>query len=906
MKRILYLISLFIVLLLLSSNSASAAVTSKYPIVKFSSNVKDVYYIGDKIIFTVNSSNFPGKVEYRVQIKNLSTGKITELWNSKNGYPTRYNTKGQVLGRNNFKVPTTVSEAGIYNITVYVKRAGLALNKAKNSKLGYDSIVVSKTFEVKNPIKILDKEGAVIGSEIVEQNEMINNVLKITAKDVTIKNAFIYGDVYVLADNVTLNNVHISGNLILNPPSEGGFNLDNVFAENVNIVSNKSNEISLKHLITRALKVDSGNVNKLVVTDESQISSTKINRNMTLEVQSGSFGAIFVEGKANATIELNLVGVFDKPIIPKGNVVINNLNTEINKLVDVHVYESASVILNGNFREVYIKKPAYLNLAENSKVNLIKTYDDAEIYQNDNTRIDFLINADNSKYVLVDGKQNVGNYSGFVRFTVGKELLPSNELIKKAAKVDVYYYNIIARTNSNNYTIKPVLVFRLLREDGSYIPIKFGGYIYFYNDGVVEKIQRYVTNSVFTIGVNKEDGTIALRGGKYRIIIPSEDGNWYEVSFETKKVEGYNQAKSEIVLVDEKPFKLARWKRNVTSSTSYFTLGTTLKDLIKIQGQPKSGSYQDTNNRFYIYKYSSSIKTKNGNNYVESTVYLDNIDGQFVVTGWENWGNLKVSLGVKDPNAKPVTFGSTLQDFVKANGTPFKIYVDSDTIYVNGDEIAFYLGKLTTFRTYQNLKLEIGKKDPNAPAINLESKRQDVIKAMGTPTKVSFGDDSYTLEHWEYGESYITFDRTTGKVKKWVNYGNLKVSLGEKLNDAPAIMLGSSYLDVIKAEGTPYYMSQNDDGSMYWAYKITQYTSDSFTFDKNGNLIEFTTSGTIKVFIKIGETIYDNIKVGMTRDEIINILGQPSYQTDRNISYGDLSFTLDSNGKVTFIRQGSR
>lgn len=903
MKRILYFLSFCFIFLLLFSNSVSAA-TTKYPIVKFSSNLKDVYYVGDKIVFTVNSSNFPGKVEYRVQIKNLSTGKITELWNSKNGFPTRYNTKGQILGRNNFKVSTSVSEAGNYSITVYAKRAGVALNKAQNSKFGYDSIVESKTFEVKNPIKILDQEGAVIGSEIIGQNEIINNVLKITAKDVTIKNAFIYGDVYVLADNITLNNVHISGSLILNPSSEGSFNLDNIFAENVNVVSFKSNEISFKHLITRTLKVDASNVNKLVLTDDSQISSTKINRSMNLEVQLGSFGAVFVEGKANETIELNLMGAFDKPIIPKGNVVINNLNTENNKLVDIHVYESASVILSGNFKEVYIKKPIYLNLTENSKVNLIKTYDDAEIYQNENTRIDFLINADNSKYVLVDGKQNVGNYSGFVRFTAGKELLPSEDLIKKASKVEVYYYDLIVGTNSNYYTIKPVLVIRLFREDGSYIPIKFGGYVYFYNDGVVEKLQRYVTNSIFTIGVNKDDGTIALRGGKYRIIIPSEDGNWYEVSFETKKVAGYNQAKSEIVSVDEKPFKLTRWKRSAPTNTSYFTLGTTLKDLIKIQGKPSYGSYQATNNQYYIYKYSSSIKTKNGYQYVESTVYLDNIDGQFVVTGWENWGNLKVSLGAKDPKAKPVTLGSTLEDFVKANGTPFKIYADSDTIYVNGDEIAFYLGKLTTFRTYQNLKLEIGKKEPNAPAINFDSKRQDVIKAMGTPNKVYFGDDSYTLEHWEYGQSYITFDRITGKVKKWDNNGNLKISLGEKQSDAPAIMLGTSYLDVVKVAGTPYYMSKNDDGSMYWAYKTTQYSSDYFIFDKNGDLIEFATSGTIKVNIKIGDTIYDNIKVGMTKDEIINLLGQPTYQSSNRIEYGDLSFSLDSSGKVTFIRQG--
>jgi len=62
----------------------------------------------------------------------------------------------------------------------------------------------------------------------------------------------------------------------------------------------------------------------------------------------------------------------------------------------------------------------------------------------------------------------------------------------------------------------------------------------------------------------------------------------------------------------------------------------------------------------------------------------------------------------------------------------------------------------------------------SAPSfITIGSSKSDVVRIQGTPTEIktwSWGDD------WRFGYSKISFD-TRGRVKEWINRGNLKVKM---------------------------------------------------------------------------------------------------------------------------------
>ncbi len=144
------LVMLISIITFFSHIPASAAVKKTViPQVAFANAPVTQYKAGDRVGFNIYAPNYGGRVEYRVVLWNDSMKTYYDLWDSSNGYPTRYYTKWQPYGNNIFTLGWIIQEPGTYRITVYAKRVGIAPSKAALKGMNCDSYKESVAFVVK-------------------------------------------------------------------------------------------------------------------------------------------------------------------------------------------------------------------------------------------------------------------------------------------------------------------------------------------------------------------------------------------------------------------------------------------------------------------------------------------------------------------------------------------------------------------------------------------------------------------------------------------------------------------------------------------------------------------------------------------------------------------------------------
>ncbi len=118
------------------------------PKIKFVTQPKAQYTVGERITFNISAPNYGGKVQYRAVLWNDTKKSSEDMWNSSNGYPSRYYTKWQPHGSKVFTFSWIINEPGTYRITVYAKRAGIGNNKTALKGKNSDSYIESDSFVV--------------------------------------------------------------------------------------------------------------------------------------------------------------------------------------------------------------------------------------------------------------------------------------------------------------------------------------------------------------------------------------------------------------------------------------------------------------------------------------------------------------------------------------------------------------------------------------------------------------------------------------------------------------------------------------------------------------------------------------------------------------------------------------
>jgi hypothetical protein len=233
-------------------------------------------------------------------------------------------------------------------------------------------------------------------------------------------------------------------------------------------------------------------------------------------------------------------------------------------------------------------------------------------------------------------------------------------------------------------------------------------------------------------------------------------------------------------------------------STS-ITLGTTLAEVLRIQGTPTVVQNYGT---YSVYSYGTDNFT------------ISNLSP--AVTAWSNTnGTLKVNLPfVPKPGVLKISLGDSLDDVVRLHGTP-------TVIQNNGTSAVYYYGKdffnistpsnlvytvngwSNTFGTLQ-LAMRYGT-TTGATSVSLGTSWDDMIKIQGTPTVLQ---NNGTSAIYYYGSDYYNVSTPANKVYTvtgWSNTkGTLKVTLPySNQTTNKAIAIGSSLDDVAAIQKIP-------------------------------------------------------------------------------------------------------
>lgn len=276
-------------------------------------------------------------------------------------------------------------------------------------------------------------------------------------------------------------------------------------------------------------------------------------------------------------------------------------------------------------------------------------------------------------------------------------------------------------------------------------------------------------------------------------------------------------------------------------------IGSSESDVLRILGQPSSESY--TSYPLYSYTYNGS------------TLFLLNGSDGLKVVGWWNFdGNLKVTTGNIVTGSKPFTYGSSKEEVARVMGTP-RIYDPYSYLspgrwtyweYANGSRVDFNGNSTVNGWTNKgNLQVNLGTKLEGASPVKLGSTLDEVTAVLGTPTSLETSSITELPYHLNYNEMSISLNKD-GKVVGWQNKGTFNINIGEKNPAAPAVVVGSSFQDVINAEGTPdslTYDSFNDKPYMleyktdygklvYYLDEFTQVVKYWDKLDPNNRLIE--------------------------------------------------------------------
>ena len=286
--------------------------------------------------------------------------------------------------------------------------------------------------------------------------------------------------------------------------------------------------------------------------------------------------------------------------------------------------------------------------------------------------------------------------------------------------------------------------------------------------------------------------------------------------------------------------KLSNSKKDILSAGFY--VGSSVDDVMKAMGTPDMVELGGYNDNYIAWDYGKdSIGT-----FPKVSILFD-LDGKVVY--WNSHYNDSIELKLMippqfDPNASPITLGSTKEDVLKVMGTPTSLSAPEaiggswsyGTYY-----IVFDMEDKVVGWSYieSNAKISLGNKVSGA-TFAFASTKDEVISAMGTPKGIRI-EPSYPLVQWFYDDCYIGFDPVTYKVNSWTNAS--KLMLTKILPDLTAkpFKVDSSQEEVLKVMGTPDTININPPtpGSPDKDYSVWSYGNSTIEFTVDGKVLKW-------------------------------------------------------------------
>jgi outer membrane protein assembly factor BamE (lipoprotein component of BamABCDE complex) len=257
------------------------------------------------------------------------------------------------------------------------------------------------------------------------------------------------------------------------------------------------------------------------------------------------------------------------------------------------------------------------------------------------------------------------------------------------------------------------------------------------------------------------------------------------------------------------------------------------------------------------------------------------------VIGWANHYN-QLDHGLKSPISGVIDLGSSKDEVKVALGSPTEIVSNNQYKWnYKNSYITFNQDwKVIGWANHYN-QLDHGLKSPISGVIDLNSSKDEVKVALGSPTEIV----SNNQYKWNYKNSYITFDQDW-KVSGWANHYN-QMDHGLKSAKGGVIDLGSSREEVHIALGSPTVVVSNNP--QRWNYK-----NSYVTFDQ-----EWKVSGWANYYNQMDHglnfPVGGVIDIGSSREDVHIALGSPTEVVNTNIFkwiYKNSYIIFDSSWKV--------
>lgn len=272
---------------------------------------------------------------------------------------------------------------------------------------GGEAVVPMAVDEQLSPAVVYSENGATKGSTDANKLEDIMDSVKITAANVTLKNAKTAYSVYIQGDNAVLDNVTVSGTLFIDPGANGTANINNVKAGKIVVLSGAKDSIHLKNTEAGTLVVSSSSEVRVESSGTTQIGNTVVTSYAVLDAAGGSLGSIEVVSVAGQAPIVTFKGTFDQPIIVSGAAtIVADANASIAKLEITPESKDQIITLDGKFTTVEINREAQVNFSANTTVTNVVTNVNAELNVPSGASIGTLDKKGNE--VPVSGSGSVG------------------------------------------------------------------------------------------------------------------------------------------------------------------------------------------------------------------------------------------------------------------------------------------------------------------------------------------------------------------------------------------------------------------------------------------------------------------------------------------------------------------
>lgn len=254
--------------------------------------------------------------------------------------------------------------------------------------------IISKINSIKIPAVVFSTDGETKGSADVKSENV-----EVDAKNVTLSDANVSGNVYIYGDGAKLSNVKVAGTVYVDPGENGSVTLENVHAGSIRVRSGAQNSIHLINVQSGRMVVESDNPTNAVrieSTGTTSITNTIVSCYAILDSNGGTLGTITVTENGPSGKVVELKGKFTDPVVVDGAAVVNIAAGAAVSALDVKCDANIALASGATVAALTVDQNA-----GNTKLDVAK---DANVTS---------LAGDGAKSVTVsgDGKDNVNNGS---------------------------------------------------------------------------------------------------------------------------------------------------------------------------------------------------------------------------------------------------------------------------------------------------------------------------------------------------------------------------------------------------------------------------------------------------------------------------------------------------------------